>query len=96
MARKWAPDPISRPAEFPVPLLPPSTGPGAYAATAVRRRNGATARWRTEAAAGTVEPVPHAKEVAQMMTGFRRVFAWLIVATIVLMLVATLVLEDAS
>jgi hypothetical protein len=31
-----------------------------------------------------------------MMTGFRRAFAWLIVATIVLMLVATLVLEDAS
>jgi uncharacterized membrane protein len=31
-----------------------------------------------------------------MLTGFRRVFAWLIVATIVLMLVATLVLEDAS
>ena len=30
------------------------------------------------------------------MTGLRRVFAWLIVSVIVLMLVATLVLEDAS
>jgi hypothetical protein len=30
------------------------------------------------------------------MTTLRRVFAWLIVSTVVLMLVATLVLEDAS
>jgi hypothetical protein len=30
------------------------------------------------------------------MTTLRRVFAWLIVSTVVFMLVATLVLEDAS
>lgn len=30
------------------------------------------------------------------MTGLRRVFAWLVVSLIVFMLVATLVLEEAS
>jgi hypothetical protein len=35
------------------------------------------------------------KEAVQM-TRLRRVFAWLIVSVVVLMLVATLVLEDAS
>jgi hypothetical protein len=35
-------------------------------------------------------------EGGHAMTGLRRVFAWLIVSTVVLMLVATLILEDAS
>jgi hypothetical protein len=47
------------------------------------------------ALAGHRRGEPNGKEAVQM-TGLRRVFAWLIVSVVVVMLVAMLVLEDAS
>jgi uncharacterized integral membrane protein len=51
-------------------------------------------RWRAWPAAGTV--CRHEKKEAVQMTRLRRVFAALIVSVVVLMLVATLVLEGVS